>query len=92
MAYKNKLPTLSEICKIAQSIQEYPTTTSTIIQTSKKMGYGDDTVAFFGMFKTGGRDDEFDGRSDLYSRAAELAFLICEERSQPKEGVLSRQD
>lgn len=88
MKFTGQLPELDELCRIAGAVPDFPATTEEITETATLEGYGKNVIDFINLFPHRGQE-EFLSRSDFYTRAAELAMLICEERQQPPEKLKS---
>lgn len=91
MVFKPELPELADLCRITRSVKSYPTSTDTIAEVARDLGYGSNVIEFINLFPHG-RGDKFESRADFYTRAAELAMFICEERISPKEELRSPQN
>jgi len=91
MVFNEKLPELHDLCRIAGSVKSYPVSPEELAKNAKDLGYGKNVIDFINLFIDRKRGT-FESRSNFYTRAAELALLICEEREQPKENFLSPQD
>ena len=91
VVFKEKLPELNDLCRIAGAVGNYPASIEAVVSTAKNLGYGKNVIDFINLFSEQ-KPDKFESRIDFYVRAAELAMLICEEREQPKDGWLGPQD
>jgi hypothetical protein len=91
MIFTAQPPQLTDLCKIARAVKDYPATTEQLVHAAQDIDCSPDVIEFINLFP---QDDEsvFESRADFYNRAAELALFICEERLQPQEGTLSPQD
>lgn len=87
MNYAKPLPKLKDIRRLSQAIDVFPVSTRRSIGIAEALGYGKEVTGFLKLFR-----GEFESRADFYARTSELVMLIREERRQPKEGILSRQD
>lgn len=91
MVFKAHLPELADLCRIAGSIESYPASPDIVAKAAASLGYGSNIIEFINLFSN--EDSvEFENRIDFYTRAAELAMLICEERITPKEVQRNPQD
>lgn len=91
MVFTAKIPELSDLLRIARGVKDYPCSTSEIVKVAKNFGFDKNVIDFLELFSHD-RKDEFLSRSDFYTRAAELATLISEERAASKETFLNSQD
>jgi hypothetical protein len=91
MVFKAQLPELTDLCKIARAVKSYPATTEQVVKAAQDIGYESSVAEFINLFS---HDDRqmFESRADFYTRAAELAMLICEESEQPREVLRSPQN
>jgi hypothetical protein len=90
MLFKDKIPEIQDIYRIAQGVKEYPVSAQEIIRITKSHGYRKNIVHFIEMFCDQIAVD-FESRADFYTRATEFALLLCEERIQTRESTLSLQ-
>ncbi len=92
MTYARQLPQLDELCQLARQMDEFPATVEDVIKIATDQGYGDHVLHFLKLFSVGNQLATFQSRAEFYTRAAELAMIICDEREQPAEQLLSPQN
>lgn len=90
MLFTEKLPELHDLCKVAKSVRHYPSNAEEIKAVAEGLKCKRNVIHFINLF-CNHPSTIFESRTDFYTRAAELALLICEERIQPQESIFSTQ-
>jgi hypothetical protein len=85
MVYSKSPPDVEDLRRIASRVKSFPATSARLIGAAKELGYGSGMLEFLKQFSISGQDEIFPTREDFYTRAAELATLLREEKMQPAD-------
>ena len=79
--YTKKIPTHQDVIRLSTLMQSYPVTRSEAVRTARMWNLSDEVISFLRMFSA---DERFETRTDLVTRAEELALRIRHEWESPK--------
>jgi hypothetical protein len=84
--YSKRIPNQHDIVRLSTLVRSYPVKRSDVVRVARMWNFKPEVISFLRQFPP---DEEFETRTDLVTRADELALLIRQEWESPKEFLLN---
>lgn len=86
MTYRKRIPEMQLIVRLSTLLKRYPATRAEAVKVARMWNFSDDVISFLRLFPAA---EVFDTRTDMVTRAEELALLIRQEWESPHEFLLN---